>query len=503
MMRLPKWSLKYKFIVTLAAFTVVLSISFGFIAVQRLNSELEAQLISRGRYIANDLIIKFWGPGNENFLAQVLQGYNQSRILDAAGEDFLYAAVVKYSSIYSLKGTEVIQELGLGTQLLTAPIVPSLNRTVTPSQVPYLDLIQPVGQTGEIEVTDLSSGERRPSVNYVRLGLSLVAVQDQVGKEFLVISGLTALYILVGFLIAFWLYKSILGPIEVLIQSVKRFKKDRQARAHVTSRDELQALAEEFNRMADSIQERDERLERINRDLRKANQVKSEFLAVMGHELKTPIHAIRGYSQLLLEGIDGPLTQTQQEDLENIVKSGDHLRALIDNILQFSKLEAGGETLHPSEIEVARLLEESLQNVKVLAWEKGIALHAYGNGLRIQADETKLKQVLINLLSNALKYTPRGQVDVTVEQRNGEVVFAIRDTGIGIPKEYHEKIFEPFTQLDSSTTREWGGIGLGLSIVKKYVEMHGGRIWLESAVGQGSTFYFAIPEKSKQGGRSA
>lgn len=498
MIRLPKWSLKYKFIVTLAAFTVVLSISFGFIAVQRLNSELEVQLKSRESYMANDLVAKFWGPGSEGLLAQISQSLNQWVLLASAGEDLLYAQVVKDGVCRVCIGNERIKALGM-EEMLTPPLTESLERRLTQERVPYLDLVKPLRET---ETLDVNSGERRTLPNYVRIGLSLAAVQEQVRKEFFVISGLTALYILVGFLIAFWLYKSILGPVEVLTQSVKRFKKDRQARAHVTSGDELQALGEEFNRMADSIQERDERLERVNRDLRKANQVKSEFLAMMGHELKTPIHAIRGYSQLLLEGIDGPLTSAQQEDLENIVKSGDHLRALIDNILQFSKLEAGGETLHPSEVEVGRLLDEALQNVKVLAREKGIEVRGYANGLRIQADETKLKQVLINLLSNALKYTPQGQVDVTVEQRNGEILFAVRDTGIGIPEEYHEKIFEPFTQIDSSTTRQWGGIGLGLSIVKKYVEMHGGRIWLESALGQGTTFYFTIPERSHRGGES-
>ncbi len=493
------WSLKYKFIVTLAAFTVVLSVSFGLIAIQRLNSDLEDQILKQGEYIANDLKAKSFGANSESFLAQIAQGY---WILWAGGGNVFYVQVVKYGQPYTgvLGRTERIKELKLLDEVLTPPVSESRSHRVTSEGVPYLDLIKPVGET---EAIDINTGELKQLPNYVRIGLSLAAVQEQVRREFLIISGLSALYIVVGLLIAFWLYQSILGPIDVLTQSVKRFKRDRQARAHVTSRDELRTLAEEFNRMADSIQERDERLERVNRELRKANQVKSEFLAVMGHELKTPIHAIRGYSQLLLEGIDGSLTVAQQEDLENIVKSGDHLRALIDNILQFSKLEAGGETLHPTEVEVGRLLEEALQNVKVLAREKGIELHAHANGLRIQADETKLKQVLINLLSNALKYTPRGQVDVTVERRNGEVLFAVKDTGIGIPEEYHEKIFEPFTQLDSSTTRPWGGLGLGLSIVKKYVEMHGGRIWLTSRVGAGTTFYFTIPEQSCQGGENA
>jgi signal transduction histidine kinase len=306
----------------------------------------------------------------------------------------------------------------------------------------------------------------------------------------------------VGLALAFWLYKSILGSVETLTQSVKRFKHDRHARARVTSGDELQTLAEEFNRMAETIQERDERLERINEQLRRANRVKSEFLAVMGHELKTPLHTIRGYSQLLLEGIDGPVTPSQREDLENILKSSDHLRALIDNVLQFSKLESGEEKIHPTEVEISSVLDEALQNVKVLARERGVEVHAEANGLQVRADETKLKQVLINLLSNALKYTEQGQVEVTAQPGDGEIVFTVKDTGIGIPEDARQTIFEPFTQLDSSTTRPWAGIGLGLSIVKKYVEMHGGRIWVESEAGRGSTFYFTIPEQPNGGGTS-
>jgi signal transduction histidine kinase len=494
-----KHGLRYKFIATLTLFTIVLSVSFSLISIHQLNAQLKDRLLQQGKYLAKDLVLKFWGPGSADFFSQVLQAYKQHELLAAAAQDILYVQVVKNNLSVILKGQEYAEELGLNQLLspeeLPAPNQLTIKRRTISDGTPYFDLIQASAVTYRI---DLNSGEQVILPNYVRLGLSLAGVQAQVRREFAVMTGLAALYILIGLSLAFWLYKSILGPIEVLTQSVKRFKRDRQARAHVTSGDELQALAEEFNRMADSIQERDERLERINQQLLKANRVKSEFLAAMGHELKTPLHAIRGYSQLLLEGIDGPLTPAQQEDLENILRSGDHLRALIDNVLQFSKLEAGEETIHPEEVEVAGLLEEALQNVKVLAREKEIEVRTRSDGLKVRADATKLKQVLINLLSNALKYTPSGRVEVSVEPRGGEVLFAVKDTGVGIPEEFREKIFEPFTQIDSSTTRQWAGIGLGLSIVKRYVEMHGGRIWVESEVGKGSTFYFTIPQEPQR-----
>ncbi len=484
-----KLSLRYKFILTLVAFTVVLSVSFGLIAVQRLNRDLETQLISRGNYIANDLLTKFWGVGSEDPSNQLNQILDQLTLFALASEDLLYVQVVKNDTIATYGKTELINKLDLG-KLATPPIAYSRKRRATPDRAPYFDLIQPAATTTMI---DPNTGETHILSNYVRLGLSLAAIQNQVRFEFLVISGLSALYILVGLLLAFWLYKGILGPVEALTRAVKHFKRDQTVRAQVRSGDELQTLAEEFNGMADSIAERDTRLETINQELRRANRVKSEFLAVMGHELKTPLHAIKGYSQLLLEGVDGPITPNQREDLASILASSDHLHELIDNILRFSKIESGAEQLHLEEVDVAGVIAEAVQSVKSLSRERGIEIDTATNGLRVRADGTKVKQILINLLGNAIKYTPAGTVRVSAEQVGDGVRFAVRDSGVGIPPEHAEKIFEPFTQIDSSTTRESGGIGLGLAIVKKYVEMHDGRVWVESAPGHGSVFIFTLP----------
>ncbi|MFQ6117323.1 MAG: sensor histidine kinase, partial [Candidatus Bipolaricaulia bacterium] len=300
-------------------------------------------------------------------------------------------------------------------------------------------------------------------------------------------------YALAGVLVAFLFYQMILGPVEGLSDSVKRFRRDRRARAAVRGSDELALLAEEFNKMADTIAERDERLEQINKKLLEANRVKSEFLAMMGHELKTPLHAIRGFSQLLLEEIDGPLTPKQREDITAVLASGDHLLELIDNILRFSKLEAGEERLHLEEVEPAELVAEVVQSFARFARERGLRLESEADPFMIRADRTKLKQILMNLVSNALKYTKQGEIRVTAAARDGEALFTVADSGPGIPRAYREKVFEPFTQLDSSDSREVTGIGLGLAIVKKYVELHGGRVWVESEPGQGSRFYFTIP----------
>lgn len=501
----PKRSLRYKFIVTLALFTIVLSVSFGWISAQRLKAEMERQVLDRGYRHVEGISRQLLAPENDNIQDLKLTiGIYSLLVNQPVGEEVLFIEAVKGEDVETYTRKPQYEEI------LASTPMPKIDRTervakrrAPASGIPYYDLVVALPPPKDGEGVGWEPGHPAPleeePIAYLHLGISLQYVEEVVRQELLKISGLSMLYILIGLAVAFWLYKSILGPVDVLTQSVKRFKQDRQTRAQVTSGDELQTLGDEFNRMADTIQERDERLERINRELRKANQVKSEFLAAMGHELKTPLHAIRGYAQLLLEEVDGSLTSGQREDLGNIVKSEEHLRALIDNVLQFSKVESGEETIHPSRVEVAKLMREALQNVQVFARGQNTNIHTEANGLSVEADETKLKQVLINLLSNAVKYAPEGHVEMTAERENGEVVFSVRDTGVGIPEAYREQIFEPFTQIDSSTTRRWSGIGLGLSIVKTYVDMHGGRIEVESEEGKGSTFRFTIPDRRSQG----
>jgi signal transduction histidine kinase len=486
MIRLPKLSLRYKFIIPLVLFTIILSITISLISVERFRGELYDQLVIRGREVTTDLINLRWGIRTEGNPLKFNTPYGEIRGYQIIEED--------RSWISSIVGASSGMD-----EILQYPVL-SVVRTVDLDGVPHLEIVS-VPEPGLHE--SLATGEE---ANYVRIFLTFEQVESTTRQAFLFNAGVSFVFILLGLLLAFFLYKNILGPIETLTRSVKLFKSDMHSRAEVNSGDELETLADEFNRMAGTIQERDEILEAMNEDLLKANQVKSEFLSVMGHELKTPLHAIRGSAQLLMEEIDGPVTDAQKEDLSNIMKSGDHLRALIDNILQFSKIESGEETIHPHDVEVGKLVEEAIQQVTVLARQKKIGLSASTNGIRVTADETKLKQVLINLISNALKYTNDGHVNVNVTDNDEEVIFSIQDTGVGIPKDKYESVFEPFTQLDSSTTREWGGIGLGLSIVKKYVEMHGGRIWLESEVDRGTTFYFTIPairELIESGGQIA
>jgi len=240
------------------------------------------------------------------------------------------------------------------------------------------------------------------------------------------------------------------------------------------------------------------RLTALNVELQRANQHKAEFLANMSHELRTPLNSILGFSQLLLEGDGGVLTGDQRQDVDIIAQNGQHLLALINDLLDISKLEAGKAQLHRGEVEVEPLISECVESVRSLAKTKKLELSASVSPEvgRVFADGPKLKQVLLNLLGNAIKFTETGSVRVTAERQGAELRVSVRDTGIGVPLEDTERIFESFQQGKSGISGKYQGTGLGLAISRQLVEMHGGRIWVKSAAGQGSTFSFTIPQRA-------
>jgi signal transduction histidine kinase len=240
------------------------------------------------------------------------------------------------------------------------------------------------------------------------------------------------------------------------------------------------------------------RLGAVNAELQRANQHKAEFLANMSHELRTPLNSILGFSQLLLEGDGGILTRDQRQDVDIIAQNGQHLLVLINDLLDISKLEAGKAQLHRGEVDVEPLISECVESVRSLAKTKKLELSATVSAEvgRVFADGPKLKQVLLNLLGNAIKFTETGSVRVTAERQGAELLIGVRDTGIGVPPEDAERIFESFQQGKSGISGKYQGTGLGLAICRQLVEMHGGRIWVKSPPGQGSTFTFTIPQRA-------
>jgi signal transduction histidine kinase len=236
-------------------------------------------------------------------------------------------------------------------------------------------------------------------------------------------------------------------------------------------------------------------IEEKSRELEAASRHKSEFLANMSHELRTPLNAIIGFSEVLAEGMFGEVNEKQTEYLEDILESGQHLLSLINDILDLSKIEAGRMELEATDFDLPSAIENALILVRERAGRRGITLErTIGDRLgEIHADERKVKQVLLNLLSNALKFTPEGgRIDVQATMRDDIVEISVADTGVGIAPEDQEAVFEEFRQVGTAA-KKVEGTGLGLALSRRFIELHGGRIWLKSEVGVGSTFAFTLP----------
>ncbi len=235
-------------------------------------------------------------------------------------------------------------------------------------------------------------------------------------------------------------------------------------------------------------------------EIREADRLKTQFLANMSHELRTPLNSIIGFSRVILKGIDGPINDVQQEDLQAIHASGQHLLRMINDILDLSKIDAGKMELSIEEVDIGEIIKSALSTATGLVKEKPIQLrkNVPEELPVVNADSTRTRLVLINLLQNATKFTDEGTI--TLEARlqaspegGEELWIGVTDTGIGIAPNDQKKLFEPFSQVDDSPTRKTGGTGLGLSISRRMVEMQGGKIGLDSAVGEGSTFWFTLP----------
>jgi signal transduction histidine kinase len=258
-------------------------------------------------------------------------------------------------------------------------------------------------------------------------------------------------------------------------------------------------IAIENARLFEEVQERTRELARTVEELEIASQHKSQFVASMSHELRTPLAAILGYTELIQEGFYGPLSEKSMDALTRIRSNGKHLLGLINTVLDIAKIEAGQFSLNLAEyalsniVETVRAATESLAETKKLALKTDVAKRVpIGLG-----DEQRLTQVLLNLVGNAIKFTDAGEVRIAATTVNGRFSVSVTDTGPGIPGDHQARIFEQFHQVNSSHTKAKGGTGLGLAIAKQIVEMHGGRIWVESTLGKGSTFRMELPVRAE------
>ncbi len=321
-----------------------------------------------------------------------------------------------------------------------------------------------------------------------------------------------ALYLMGGLVLASFLLALLLGfviswsfilPVREAQRVLDRIATgDFSTTVTVDNRDEFGGLAARMNHMSAELrrlyeEERDaaRQLAALNSQLARASQAKSEFLANMSHELRTPMNAILGFTEMILDDIYGEVPPDVRGPIQDVRTCGQQLLRLINDVLDLSKIEAGRMELSLTDYSVQEVVETARTSLRSLAAEKGLEFTAdvqpdiplaYGDGKRIT-------QCLTNLVGNALKFTKQGGVSIGARLEGGQVVYSVTDTGIGIPGDQLDHIFGEFRQVDSSISREFGGTGLGLSITKTFVELHGGRIWVESEPGRGSTFRFAIP----------
>ena len=284
---------------------------------------------------------------------------------------------------------------------------------------------------------------------------------------------------------------NVIGVLTVIRSEPRAFTK-KQIELVETFADQA-VIAIENVRLFDEIQDK-------SRQLAEASQHKSQFLANMSHELRTPLNAILGYTELIADSVYGAPSEKMGAVLKRIESNGKHLLGLINAVLDLSKIEAGQLVLDLADYSIEDVVQTVCTAVEPLATDKKLALKAeVSTDLpRGRGDERRLTQVLLNLVGNAIKFTDAGEVVVEASATNGAFNLSVRDTGPGISPTDQAKLFQEFQQVDNSITRKKGGTGLGLAISKRIIEMHGGRIWVESVVGQGSTFFVTVPVEAQE-----
>jgi len=285
------------------------------------------------------------------------------------------------------------------------------------------------------------------------------------------------------------IYRAVIDPVRIIHHGLNRIAAgDFTQQIAVPNRDELGALAAHVNSTREELQQ-------LYRSLEEVSRHKSQFLANMSHELRTPLNAILGYTELMADGAYGELSEKMLGILKRLEANGKHLLGLINDVLDLSKIEAGQLVLELSDYSFQDISQTVRSTLEPLAADKklGFKVEVAPQLPPGRGDGRRLTQVLINLVGNAIKFTDAGEVAIKAEAHNSSFLVSVRDTGPGISSADQARLFQEFQQADNAITKKKGGTGLGLAISKRIIEMHGGRIWVESQPGQGSTFTFSLP----------
>jgi signal transduction histidine kinase/DNA-binding response OmpR family regulator/HPt (histidine-containing phosphotransfer) domain-containing protein len=515
-------SLTTKFNLLTVVVMLLTAISIGSLALYREATTTRDELVQRGLITAGMLAqASEYGVYTEN--VETLR-----KVMDSARTDPDFA----YMVIYNADNKPLIQEAK------DQDVSDMLASALQPHSTSFSEVIDHQSGQRYIDIrivivsrarTALFADESHPqspekAIGEVRLGLSEARLKTEFYGYLLWIGSVTFAVVLVGVMVTLFLIRRIIHPIHRLVDATGRIAGgDFQQSVTVASNDEIGTLAESFNRMVQQLASSQEEVQRYQQTLeaqveertrkleektheavglaqkaQAASQAKTEFLANMSHEIRTPLNGIMGMIQLLQLT---PLTEKQQRFADIADRSSVNLLDVVNDILDFSKIEANKLQLENSDFDLQELMDEVMDLFAHRLESKKIELASKIHGdvpTCLRGDAMRVRQILVNLLGNAVKFTERGEIVVSVshvDEQADQVMLRleVRDTGIGIAPAVHKKIFEAFSQADGSTTRKFGGTGLGLTIVKQLVGLMNGTIGLESSLGMGSTFWFQIP----------
>ena len=406
----------------------------------------------------------------------------------------------------SLVEQQALSALGATSAIVVTlgPFPPSVGE-FTPPDSTRLHVVHAIGLPAEVKAAlhQLPLDAPVPFAEVARVGTPLFLPSD---RHLLLYPAWGSAMIRAGAsaaaIVPVWANGELRGVLGLAWASPRVFDEDE--RAFVLTLGVMCAQAIMRAHLRDAERQSREKAEDARSEAEEANRSKAQFVATISHELRTPMNAVLGYTELLADEVCGPISAMQKDHLERVRASGTHLLALIEDLLGYARIEAGEETVYAEPVLLSEVVERSLVLVRPLAEKKGLRIRVKGldNPIELYTDARKLCQVLVNLLANAVKFTDAGSVvlDVRVEGEGTEVkvFFEVADTGRGIAPENYEHVFEPFWQADPSLTRAVGGTGLGLSVTRQLARLIGGDVTLrESEVGRGSTFVMSIPEWSK------